>query len=250
VKTWIPLAFMAVLFNAIGIAVAVTAFVTGEWWMLGFLIFTVIGLVMAYWVPATRREQNASLADLPAAAAGTVPFERVADLIRERLAGTPYSVELEGSMIRVHADLADAEFLGWASAHKVKVVRGLEVVASRPGVAITRDFEQDLDLSVGAGRLTGRARLQSGRSFSYERRIEWGMGRDGKVGRQVDVRFSSKEIRGPVNAVLKETGWYSSFWTTLPAESKGALIVGVIGGVGALVSLVVLGVAAILGKLA
>lgn len=247
-KTWILLAFMAALFSAIGVALAVVAVVTGEWWLLCFLIFTAVGLVMAWFVPATRREQNASLADLPAAAAGTVPFERVADLIRERLAGTPYSVEMEGSMIRVHADLADAEFLGWASAHKVKVVRGLEVVASKPGVAITRDFEQDLDLSVGVGRLTGRARVQSGRSWSYERRIELGVGKDGTVGRQVDVDFSSKEIQGPVNAVLKETGWYSSFWTTLPAESKGALIVGVIGGVGAAVALVVLGVGAVLGK--
>ncbi len=248
-KTWILLAFMAALFSVIGVVMTVFAFVTGEWALLGGLVFLLVGLVMAYWVPATRREQNADSAALSPAAAGTVPFERVAELIRERLAGTPYAVELEGSMIRVHADLADAEFLGWASAHKVKVVRGLEVVASRPGVAITRDFEQDLDLSVGAGRLTGRARVQSGRSFSYERRIEWGMGKDGKVGRQVDVRFSSKEIQEPVNAVLKETGWYSSFWTALPAESKGALIVGAIGGGGALVALVVLGVAAMLGKL-
>lgn len=248
-KTWILLAFMAVLFSGIGLALAVVGVVTGEWWLLGFLIFTVVGLVMAYWVPATRREQNADLVDAPAAAAGTVPFERVAELIRERLAGSPYSVDLEGSMIRIHADLADAEFLGLASAHKVKVVRGLEVVASRPGVAITRDFEQDLDLSVGAGRLTGRARIQSGRSWSYERRIEVGVGKDGKVGRQVDVRFSSRELQDPVNALLKETGWHSGFWTSLPAESKGALIVGIIGGAGAVVTLVVLGVLALLGKL-
>lgn len=248
-KTWILLALMAALFSCIGLAVAVAAVVTREWWLLSFLVFTVVGAVMAYWVPATRREQNASTADAPAAAAGVVPFERVADLIRERLAGSPYAVELQGSMIRVHADLADAEFLGWASAHKVKVVRGLEVVASKPGVALTRDFEQDLDVSVGVGRLTGRARVQSGRSWSYERRIELGMGKDGTVGRQVDVRFSSKEIQDPVNAVLKETGWYSSFWSSLPAESKGALIVGVIGGAGAVLTLVVLGVMALLGRL-
>lgn len=244
-KTWILLAFMAVLFCVLGVVMTVLAFVTGEWALLGGVVFLLVGSVMAWFVPTTRQEQNASSLPVPD---GPVPFERVAELIRERLAGSPYTVELEGSRIRVHADLADAEFLGWASAHKVKIVRGLEIVATKPGVAVTRDFEQDLELSVGAGRLTGRARVQSGRSYSFERRIEWGMGKDGTVGRQVDVRFSSKEIQGPVNAVLKETGWYSTFWTALPAESKGAVIVGAIGGVGAVVTVVVLGVAAILGK--
>jgi hypothetical protein len=247
-KTWVLLTFMAALFSAIGLVLAVAAVVTGEWWLLFFLVFLVVGLVMAWFVPATRREQNASGHALPGAVPGTVPFERVAELIRERLAGTPYTVELQGSRILVHADLADAEFLGWASAHKVKVVRGLEVVATKAGVAITRDFEQDLDLSVGVGRMTGSARVQSGRSWSVERRVESGMGKDGKIGRQVDVRFTSREIQGPVNAVLTETGWRSNFWTALPAEAKGALVVGALGGVGAVVTLVVLGVAAISGR--
>ncbi|MEO5665363.1 MAG: hypothetical protein ABIR39_19015 [Nocardioides sp.] len=247
-KTWILLAFLAGLFSVMGMVLTVAALVTSEWALLGGLVFLTVGLVMAWFVPAARREQNASLAGDVPMSPGTVPFERVAELIRERLAGSPYTVELQGRMIRIHADLADAEFLGWASAHKVKVVRGLEVVASRPGVAITRDFEQDLDLSVGAGRLTGRARVQSGRSWSYERRIEVGLGKDGTIGRQVDVRFSSKKLHDPVNAVLKETGWYSGFWTSLPAESKGALIVAVFAGVGSVVAVVVLGVAALLGK--
>lgn len=247
-KTWVLLAFMALIFSLLGIGLTVAAFVTGEWPLLAGLVFLLVGLVMAWWVPAARREQSADSRDLPVAEAGTVPFERVAELIRERLDGTAYAVELQGSMIRVHADLADAEFLGWASVHRVKVVRGLEVVAARPGVAITRDFEQDFDLSLGVGRLSGSARVQSGRSWSVQRRIEWGVGKDGSVGRQVDVRFSSKEIQGPVNAVLEETGWHAGSWASLPAESKGALVVGIIGGVGAVFTLIVLGVAAIMGK--
>lgn len=247
-KTWILLASMAALFSGIGLVLAVGALVTGEWAMLGGLVFLVVGLLMAWNVPAARREQNAAGVPSPPAAPGTVPFERVADLIRERLAGTPYVVEQQGSMIRVHADLADAEFLGWASAHKVSVVRGLEVVASGPGAAITRDYEQDLDLSVGVGRLTGHARVQSGRSWSIERRLEWGVGKDGRVGRQVDVRFSSRQIQDPVNAVLKETGWYTSFWSAQPAEAKVGLVVGAIGGVGGLITAVVLAVAAITGR--
>lgn len=122
------------------------------------------------------------------------------------------------------------------------------MVATRPGAAITRDFEQDLDLSAGVGRLTGRARFQSGRNWSYQRRVEYGRGKDGTVGRQVDVRFSSSELRDPVNAVLKETGWYTGFWGSLPADSKGALIVAAIGGGGAALTLIGLAVGALLGK--
>ena len=249
-KTWTLLALMATVFGGIGLVLVVIAFVTGEWGLLGGLVFLIVGLLMAWFVPAARREQNAAGVAAPPVAAGTVPFERVADLIRERLAGTPYTVELEGSLIRVHADLADAEYLGWASAHKVKVVRGLEIVAAKPGVALTRDFEQDLDLSLGAGRLTGRARVQSGRSWSYERRIEVGLGKDGKIGRQVDVRFSSREIQDPVNAVLKETGWHTDFWSAQPADAKIGLVVGAIGGVGGVIALVVLAVGAVTGMFA
>ncbi|MCW2835602.1 MAG: hypothetical protein JWN68_3555 [Nocardioides sp.] len=246
-KTWIILAAMAAAFSGLGVLLAVIALATGEWIMLAGLIFLAVGLVMAAFVPATRREQDASGAEPPAEVAGVVPFERVAELIRERLAGSPYSVALQGSRILVHADLADAEFLGWASAHKVKVVRGLEVVAKEPGVAITRDFEQDFELSLGVGRVTGSARVQSGRSRSFERRIEYGVGPDMKVGRQVDVCFSSKEIQEPVDAVLTETGWKAGFWSALPAEGKVGVIMAAVAGAGAVVTVVVLLIGAALG---
>lgn len=134
-KTWILLAFMAAVFGGIGLLLVVLAFVTSTWPLLSGLGFVVVGVTMAWFVPAARREQNAPSSTAPADAVGAVTFERVGELIRGRLAGTPYTVEVQGSMIRIHADLADAEFLGWASAHKVKVVRGLEVVATSPGTA-------------------------------------------------------------------------------------------------------------------
>ncbi|HXH77487.1 hypothetical protein [Nocardioides sp.] len=248
-KTWIILGAMAVAFSAVGVLLAVIAIATGSWIMLTGLLFLAVGLVMAWFVPVTRREQNATATEPPADVAGIVPFERVAELIRERLAGTPYTVDLQGSRILVHADLADTEFLGWASAHKVKVVRGVEVVAKEPGVAITRDFEQDFELSLGVGRVTGSARVQSGRSRSFERRIEYGVGTDMKVGRQVDVRFSSREIKEPVGAVLTETGWKGGFWASQPAEAKVGLIMAVVAGAGGVVTVATLLVLAALGKL-
>ena len=208
-KTWMQLAFMAAILSAVGLLLVVLAFATGEWGFLGGLIFLGVGLLMAWFVPAARREQNAHLTDAPAAADGTVPFERVGALIRERLAGTPYTVEQEGSLIRVQAEPADAEVSDWTAAFAVRP--GFEIVATGPGVAIIRDYARDRGLTVHIGA-------------------------------------SSNEIHGPVTAALKETGWHSGSWASLPAISKGATIVGTIAGVGCVVTAVVLGVAAILGK--
>lgn len=247
---WIVLAALAAIFTSLGVGLLVTAFVTGEWGMLGSSLFLVVGLVMAWFVPTARREIDAPQDDPPVTGSDTVPFERVAELIRERLANSPYVVEHEGSLIRVHADLADARFLTFAAAHRVKVVRGVEVVATKPGVALMRDFAQDLDLDAGVGRLTGSARVQSGRSWSFERRIEVGMGTDGQVGRQVDVTFSSEELRDPISAVLKQTGWAApSRWAALPPESAGAAVVAGITIVGLVVVFGWYGVAALIEKL-
>jgi hypothetical protein len=201
------LAFMAVVVSGVGLLLVVLAFATGDWGLLMGLIFVGVGLLTAWFVPAARREQNAHLTDAPPAAEGTVPFWRVGDLIRERLAGMPYTVEQEGSRIRVLA--ADSDVSGWAAAFAVRP--GFEIVATRPGVAIIRDYARDRGLTVHVGA-------------------------------------SSNEIHEPVTAVLKETGWHSGSWASLPAISKGATIVGTIAGVGCVVTAVVLGVAAILGK--
>jgi hypothetical protein len=162
----------------------------------------------------------------------------VARRLEARFAGTPYVVESEGSIIRVRADLADATFLTWAAAHHATVLRGVEVVAKKPGQAITRDFSQDFDVRGGVGVLSGRARVESGRSWSYTRRMEVGVGTDGSVGRQVDVDFSSSEIQDPVHEVLEETGWYTSWFGALPAEAKGAVVMAAVGGLGAIAAVV------------
>lgn len=241
------MAVLAAVFIVLGAAGVVAALLTGTWPLLTAGVFLVVGVVLAATTPATRREQTMGTTAAPDAPPGTVSFDQLAERIRTRLAGEPWTVELEGSRILVHADLADATFLTWASVHHVEVVRALEIVAVGPGRAVTRDIERDLDLSAGVGRLSGTVRVQSGRSWSYQRRIEYGVGTDGSVGRQVDVEFSSARLRGPVTDVLKETGWHQGAWVSLPAEAKGAAVVAVIGGVGGIVGGVVAAVLALRG---
>jgi hypothetical protein len=246
-KTWWLLLGMSLVFLGLGLAGVVAAVLTGEWALLAALVGVVVGLVMLWGALRSRREQSLDRVAPPEPPSGTAPFAEVAAALRERFAGTPYTVELEGSRIRVHADLADATFLTWAAAHHVTVVRGVDVVTPKPGVALVRDVEQDIELSAGSARLSGRARVFSGRSWSYERRVEVGVGADGSVGRQVDVTFSSKDLHGPVQEVLRAKGYGAGWFATMPAEAKGALVVGAIGGIGAVVAVLVLGVQALLG---
>ena len=177
------------------------------------LIFPGVGLLMGWFVPAARREQNAHLAGGARRSEGTVPFERVGALIRERLAGTPYTVEQEGSMIRVLPISRMRSASGWAGA-QFAVRPGFEIVATGPGVAIIRDYAQDRDLTLG--RRGSR----------------------------------SNEIHGTGHRSAQGDGLaHPVLWASLPAISKGAAIVGTIAGVACVVTAVVLGVAAMLGKL-
>jgi hypothetical protein len=233
-KRWWILGLLATIFTGLGAVFMVVAGREDAEAFWGGAVFVVIGLGLFWPTVEMRREEHMGEVAAPDAAPGGVRWSEVARRLEARFEGTPYVVEAEGSTIRVRADLADATFVSWATAHHVNDVRGVEVVAKRPGQAITRDFSQAVDLRGGVGVLSGSARVESGRSWSYTRRIELGVGTDGTIGKQVDIEFSSSTIQGPVNEVLKETGWYTSWLGALPAEAKGAAVMAVIGGVGGL----------------
>lgn len=237
-KRWWILGLLAAVFVVLGAILAVALRGDGAVGLGAGGVFLVVGLGMAWSAAQMRLEESMGDVAAPEAVPGGVSWPEVAERIRARFDGTSYAVEVEGSVVRVRADLADAAFLTWAAAHHVSEVSGVEVAATRPGQAITRDFSQGFELHAGAGRLTGRAHVESGRSWNYTRHIELGVGTDGSVGKQVDVDFGSSEIQGPINEVLRETGWYTTWFAALPAEARGALVIGAIGGVGGLAAAV------------
>jgi hypothetical protein len=160
----------------------------------------------------------------------TVPFAELPDRLRHALDGLGVVVEAVGpDRVRVQADLADATYLSHASAHHEAVVRGVEVVARGAGHAVVRDYTYDLDLSAGQGRLRGSARFSSGRSVRVERRIVWGVGTDGRFGRQVDFTWSSQQLRGAVVQVLRDTGWYAGWWSAQPLSARFGLVMAGLG---------------------
>jgi len=237
-KRWWILGLLAGIFTVLGAVLAVLFRADGLPGLAVGGLFLVIGLGLAWSASRMRREEMLDEIPPPEPSPGGRPWSEVAERIRARFEDMPYVVESEGSVIRVRADLADATFLSWAGAHRVTMVHGVEAAATKPGQAITRDFSQGFDLSAGGGRLTGSASTASGRSWSHTRRIELGVGTDGAIGKQVDIDFSSSAIQGPVNEVLRETGWRTTWWAALPAEAKGGLVMGIVGAVGGLGALV------------
>jgi len=162
-------------------------------------------------------------------------FDQVHAAIDHHFAPTPYAVTRKGDKIKIQADLADATFLGWASAHHVQEIRGVEVTA-KDGKAITRDYSRSISVSGGSATLTGNAKYSSGRQWSYEKNIEYGVGLDGSVGRQVDYTYTPNEIKRPVNDILERSGWYAGAIGSLPTDAKIGAIVAIVTVVGLVIA--------------
>jgi len=147
-------------------------------------------------------------------------FDQVQAAIEQRFANTPYAVTRDGDQITVQADLADATYLTWAWAHHVNEIRGVEITAKKHHKATTRDYSRSIAVSVGSATLTGNIKYSSGRQWSLEKNIEWGVGLDGSIGRQVDYTYSPSEIQKPVNEILKQSGWYAGPFGSLSPDAK------------------------------
>jgi len=243
-KRWWILGLLATIFTGLGVLLGLLLGRDDPAGLAVGGVFLAVGLFMWWSALRMRREEHLDGATPPEPAPGGRPWAEVVEAVR-RFAGTPFVVESEGSVIRVHADLADATFLAWASAHRVRMVHLVEAVATRSGEAITRDVARSFRVDAGVGRLGASASQFSGRSWSWTRRIELGVGTDGSVGRQVDINFSPSAIRGPVEDVLRETGWRTTWWRSLPAEARGGVVMGAVGAIGALVTVVVIAVQAL-----
>ncbi len=164
-------------------------------------------------------------------------FDQLHEAIEQHFAHTPYAVKRKGDQITVQADLADKTYLTWAWAHHVNEIRGVEVTAKKGHKATTRDYSRSIALSAGSATLTGEIQYSSGRQWSLEKNIEWGIGLDGSVGRQVDYTYSPSEIQKPINEILKQSGWYAGPFGSLSTDGK----VGAIVAVSTIVGLVIAG---------
>lgn len=194
-------------------------------------ILTPVFGILVWMIVAVSREKRTSSVDnpedLPVVPAGAVPpasqgrwsFEELARGIAARLADTPYTVRANQDAIVIHADLADERWRHLATLHSLK--DAFLVTLDRTGSQTVRrtDDRRRLEWHAGVPSLGGvQATMQSGREWSYTRRVEYGLTEKG-LNKAVDYTFSTGEINRPLQATLKEAGWR----TELPAAAKGAL---------------------------
>lgn len=153
------------------------------------------------------------------------PVEWLAPALATAFEGTPYVVRSNGHSILVHADLVDARWQHLATAHHLKQTFVARFTPTgTKGVIRRTDESRRLEASAGMTHLGAQLGVQSGRQWGYTRRVEYGVGLDGFT-KRVDFEFSTGEINQPVKEVMARAGWRA----TLDAESKGALVMGVLG---------------------
>lgn len=238
---WIGMIVIGVFFTIGGVATLVAAFLVdslvdrGALLVSGVLV-TAAGIIPLIFSRRARRESGAKVdEDLvlaapqrgPKRALGTEPWtlEQVAGDLAKRLEGTPYVVQYNDRMIQVTWDLGDQSWWVLAQKNGIRRVFETRLVKAKNDKLSRTDIWHDLDWQAGVPHLRARAESGAGRSWRYERRIEFGTDGDGLT-KKVDYTLNTKDLNEPLAKVLRRGGWGEA---GLGAEALGALMVGGIG---------------------
>ncbi len=159
------------------------------------------------------------------------PWEQVVAQLAEAAQDAPFAVTpLAGGAVDVTYDVADARWFTLLQAHGLTSTLVCRLSERKPGRYARRDTLFDVEWSAGAGSLRGQGAVQSGWVWQRRRRIDYGIGTDGSVGRQVDVTFRSSDVPQWIGSVLEGSGWRAA----LDTEARIALGFAAFGGVVAL----------------
>ncbi|GAA1317864.1 hypothetical protein [Brachybacterium tyrofermentans] len=151
-------------------------------------------------------------------------WEDVVRAVAMAFADTPYLVMADQDQIRISANLADARWRHLLTERSLSTTFASTLVRTKPGTARRLDVVHEVEASAGPAGLGAVAALSSGRSWHFSRRKDWALNRYG-FHTVVDYRFSTGDVNVPLDHVLKTAGWRQ----TLDAESKGALVMGILG---------------------
>lgn len=152
------------------------------------------------------------------------PWEDLVRAVAMAFDDTPYVVMADQDQIRISADLADARYRHLLTQRSLTTTFASTLVRTKPGTARRLDVLHQVDRFAGPAGLGAVAALSSGRSWHFSRRQEWALNRHG-FHKVVDYRLSTRDVNVPLDHVLTTAGWRQ----TLDAESKGALVMGILG---------------------
>ncbi len=177
--------------------------------------------------------------------------QRLVEAVRANAEGSPYVVEETESGFRVLLDVADARWWGPLSKSGMREVVTYEVRLDEESKRITitdtlRSVEWFGGSSLEDGmrpRLSGRAEVIRGRIYRWGARKIWTLDGQGRFRKVVDYSFDTTEGRDLICRAARSLGWRER----MPLSVKLGLVAAVVGGVGGVVTIVVLLVGALLG---
>ena len=165
--------------------------------------------------------------------------------IRTAVEGSPYVVTANDDGIDVTLDIVDAKWFGLYHKEGLHRVFTYHVEVPEDGTYSVTDDSRTVEWLAGVPTISGSVERTRGRVIERSSEKVWALGEDLRFGAVVDYKFNSEEGRRLIKAVAETLG--------LKERRGGAEKIGlyfaILGGAGALLTLLVLGVLALLGEL-
>ena len=156
--------------------------------------------------------------------------------IRTSVKGTPYVVTETDGGFDLTLDIVDAKWFGLYHKEGLHRVHTYHVEVLEDGAYTVTDDSRTLEWQAGVPTLSASVERTRGRVWERSSEQVWALGEDLRFGSQVDYRFNSEEGRQLIKAVADSLGLKER----RGRDEKIGLYVAILGGVGALVTVIVL----------
>lgn len=160
--------------------------------------------------------------------------------VRGRAAGSPYVVEVTEKGFDVKLNIVDAQWYALFSKQGLRRTWVYHVkVDEAAGTYAITDDEYTVSWSNGVGgnlipTLTKSMERQMGTTYEFSTEKVWAWDQSGQFGKVVDYTFNSAEGRALIDTVAQGDGWKK----TMSARTKVGVAFAIVGGLGALITVV------------
>ena len=175
---------------------------------------------------------------------GTDPRRAFLEGVQQAASGTPYVVTATDAGFDVTLDIVDAQWFGLFDKAGLSKVYIHHVAVGDGGTYTVTDDARSVEWVAGVPRVSASAERVYGRVKEFGVQKVWALDAHGRFGPVVDFRFNSEEGRDLVKGVAQQLGLKEK----RGAAERTGLIFALVAGVGSVITLVVLLVAALLGK--
>lgn len=158
---------------------------------------------------------------------------------------TPYVLTETERGLDLTLDIVDAKWYGLYFKEGLHRVYTYHVELPGDGTYTVTDDSRTVEWQAGVPTISGSVERTRGRVYDRSSEKVWALGEDFRPGKVVDYRFDSEEGRRLIRAVADRLGLKEK----RGRDEKIGLYFAILGGAGALLTLVVLGVLALLDRL-